>query len=181
MLHEPAPPTWRKGEVSTELDTTPSFDRAYADVLSHPDAEWELDAKLEVVGRRIDAVEVEAKPKTHAERATAQQHDLSGSCWSGWLDRIHPGLGPGFVSRRISQQTPDGLGRRRHGIGRADVDAHAPPSYVPTPLNVIRWVPALSVMVTRPERAPVPCGRKVTVMVQLAPDARVLPQLLLMT
>jgi len=80
MLHQPAPPTWRKGEVSTELDTAPSFDRAYGDVLSHPDAERELDAKLEVVGRRIDTFEVEAKPKAHAERATAQQHDLSRSC-----------------------------------------------------------------------------------------------------
>jgi hypothetical protein len=44
------------------LDTAASLDRAYADVLSHPDAEWELDAKLEVVRRRIDTVEVEANP-----------------------------------------------------------------------------------------------------------------------
>jgi hypothetical protein len=44
------------------LDTAASPDRAYADVLSHPDAEWELDAKLEVVRRRIDAVEVKANP-----------------------------------------------------------------------------------------------------------------------
>jgi len=68
------------------LDAAASLDRTHADVLSHPNAEWEFDAKLEVVGRRIDAVEVEAKPKAHAERATAQQHDLSGSCWSGWRD-----------------------------------------------------------------------------------------------
>ena len=47
---------------------------------------------------------------------------------------------------------------------------------MPTPLKVIRWVPALSVMVMTPDRAPVPCGRKVTVSVQLAPAARVLPQ-----
>src|SRR4029077_2018415 len=53
-------------------------------------------------------------------------------------------------------------------------------TYVPTPLKVIRWVPALSVMVTPPERAPVAGGRKVTVMVQLAPEARVLPQPLFM-
>jgi hypothetical protein len=101
MLHEPAPPTWREGEVSTELDTAPSFDWVHADVLSHPDAEWELDAKLEVMGCRIDAVEVEAKPKAPAERATAQQHDLSRSCGSGWLDRIHSGVRPRFVGRRI--------------------------------------------------------------------------------
>src|SRR6202162_1680978 len=113
MLPQPAPPTWREGEVSTELDTAASFDRAYADVLSHPDAEWEVDAELEVVGRRIDAVEVEAKPKAYPEHATAQQHDLSGLCWSGWLDRVHPGVGPRFVGRRIRQQMPDGLRRRR--------------------------------------------------------------------
>ena len=52
-------------------------------------------------------------------------------------------------------------------------------AYVPTPLKLIRWIPALSVMVTAPDRGPVPCGRKVTVMLQLAPPARVLPQLLL--
>lgn len=175
MLHQPAPPTWREREVSTELDTAAAVDRAYADVLSHPNTEWELDAKLEVVGHRIDALEVEAKPEADAEHATAQQHDLSRSCGSGWLDRIHPGVGPGFISRRIGQQMPDGLGWRRHGVSRADVETHAR-VYVPTPLKVIRWVPALSVMVTRPERAPVACGRKVTVMVQLAPAASVLPQ-----
>jgi hypothetical protein len=50
---------------------------------------------------------------------------------------------------------------------------------VPTPLKLIRWVPALSVIVTMPDRAPVPCGRNVTVFVQLAPGASALPQLLL--
>ena len=125
MLHQPAPPPWQEGEASTELDPTPSFDRAYADVLLQPDAEWELDAKLEVVGRRIDALEVEAEPKAQAEQATAQQHDLAWSRGSGWLDRIHPGVGPGFVGRRIGQQMPDGFGWRRHGISRADVQAHA--------------------------------------------------------
>src|ERR1700686_3656985 len=52
-----APPTWREGEVSTELDTAASLNRAHADVLLQPDAERELDAELEVVSRRIDAVD----------------------------------------------------------------------------------------------------------------------------
>src|ERR1700730_17592360 len=41
---------------------------------------------------------------------------------------------------------------------------------------VIRWVPAVSMIVTTPERAPVACGRKVTLIVQLARGASVLPQ-----
>ena len=44
---------------------------------------------------------------------------------------------------------------------------------MPTPLRVMRWVPALSVMVTAPERAPVAWGLNVTLIMQFAPAASV--------
>jgi hypothetical protein len=39
----------------------------------------------------------------------------------------------------------------------------------------MRWVPALSEMVTAPERGPPACGLNVTLIMQLAPEASVLP------
>lgn len=138
----------------------------------HRDAERKDTPELEISSGLVDTLEVESNPKPQAEEAAAQVDDLSRLRATRRIDRLHACVSPGVVGRRIGQQLPDDVGRRRDRLRRTNVQL----AQVPTPLSVKRWVPELSTTVTRPERGPLPWGRKVTEIRQLAPAPSVEPQ-----
>lgn len=120
----------------------------------------------------VDAFDVESHLEPKPDEAAAESHHLAGVRRAGRLDALDPGVSPGVITGRVGQETPDDLRRCGDRVGRANVQL----AQVPTPLSVKRCSPALSAIVTNPERGPVPLGMKVTVIRQLAPAASVGPQ-----